>query len=584
MARTKKLNILLFLFLLLAAAGLQGPGAEAATVKVQGVALKSPTNIYASASTGSKVIKTYAKGTILKYHTYNFSWNKCTVYVNGLATAGYILKSDVRDADTTPVSYQGVALKAPTPIYSKAYTASKVVKTYTKGKILSYQSFVPGWYKAKVYVSGKQIQGYISASDVENAVPSTTSLQVRAINAPTKVYSYASTSATVLKSYSKDTILRVRNFTSSWYTATVYVKGVKKTGYISKSHTSTNLQVDSYLNLDLRKPANITASEIVAFLDRVSPNNPLRNNASSFLAAQSKYGVNAAYLVAHAIWETGWGKSNLMKYKNNLYGYGAYDVCPFTCGYYYPTAAESINAVAYMVRTNYLNPGGPYYHYEHGSTLSGMNVNYAADQNWKNGISNLMERMKPYNSNYYANAGVLPLNSGYPGSYSRDIPAGRTSPGHIIIDFPQGITATVIESAKLRTLPYTSSSTYINTVSATSRITVIGYNTDVRLNGVYPYDYKWYRVATGAGRGWLYGKLIKMDNLLKVTVSSGSVLNIRNAPSGSTVLTSVPSGKYLKAVISGGKPVITDGWYKVYLPNSTETGYVSGDYIKVITR
>ncbi|WP_162990194.1 glucosaminidase domain-containing protein [Mesobacillus foraminis] len=548
----------------------------------KGVALQSPTRVYTQTSTGSTALKSYNKDTVLSYESFVPGWYRAKVYVSGKARYGYINAADVVNGDPTPNSYKGVALKSPTKIYSQTNTLSSELKTYDQGRILSYQSFVPGWYQAKVYVSGKARYGYISSADVENASTSSSSLQVRALVDKIQVHTYASTNAPSIKSYSKDTILKVYNFTSSWYKVTVYVNGNPVTGYVYKKETSTNLTPDSYLNLDLRKKANISAADIVNFFDANRPNSHLKDYAQDFIDAQTKYGVNATYLVAHAIWETGWGTSALSNYKHNLYGYGAYDVCPFTCAYYFPTAGDSINSVAYMVKTNYLNSNGAYYYQEHGSTLIGMNVRYATDQNWKNGIANLMERIRTYDDNYYASASVLPLNSDRPSTFGRDIPKGMAYPNNTILKFPDGITGKITEGVSFRSLPYTSAATYIKSLSQSTTVEVLGYNTDVRLNDKYPYDYRWYRISVDGQEGWVYGGSLSIQDLLQV-VNITTTLNIRLEPKTGDVIGSVPANGFLKPVLKDGKPEIVDSWYRVYLPNSTtKTGFVSGEYIKVV--
>ncbi|GHH97453.1 glucosaminidase domain-containing protein [Neobacillus kokaensis] len=545
---------------------------------LQGVALKSPTKVYAKASTYSTTLKSYPIGTILKYKTLTSGWYEGKVYINGKAVSGYINVQDVENAVENPKSYTGVALKDPTSVYEIASTSSKAVKSYPLGSILKYQTFANGWYSATVYVNGKKKTVYIASSHVENSTTSPSTKQVWAKD-DLKVYTYASKKAPALKSYPGGSELKVETFTSSWYKVKVYIKGTAHVGYISVSDITTR----PYLDLDLRKPANITAQDIVDYFNRVKPSSPLKEYAQSFINVQNKYGVNALYLVAHAIWETGWGGSNLIKYKNNLYGYGAYDVCPFTCGYYFPTIENSIEAVAYMVRTNYLTPGGPYYYSEYGSTLRGMNVRYATDQNWKNGIANLMESMNPYDGKYYSTVSELPLNGSAPADLSRYIPEGLPYPTNIIIDFPNGITGKITENVSFRSLPYTSSSTYLDYLLAGSVITVEGFNTDVKENGEYPYDHRWYRILINGEAGWVYGDSIKIDNLLQVKGIS-TYLYIRKQPVDGDKIGSVPANSYLKAVLKDGKPVIQDGWYNVYLPNSSSTGWVSGDFINVIEK
>ncbi|MBM6619086.1 PA14 domain-containing protein [Bacillus suaedaesalsae] len=332
----------------------------------------------------------------------------------------------------------------------------------------------------------------------------------------------------------------------------------------------------SYIEVDLRKISNITAQDIVDFFNRKKPESLLKNYAQDFIDVQNKTGVNAQYLVAHAIWETGWGSSTLTKYKRNFFGYGAYDSCPFTCAYYFPTGFDSINYVAYQVKTDYLTSNGKYYN---GPTLTGMNVRYATDQNWKNGIASLMEQIKPFDAQYYDKKPVSTIAPPKPPAYSRDIPSGQPVPPNMFINYPAGIKAIVVntENLNFRSLPYATPATLIKQISKGTEVTVIGHNADVKGD--------WYRVNVGGTLGWLSGDYLDVQNLLKVSVSSGT-LNIRSTPNGS-VLKAVNNGTYLKIVLDSSSKYVTktvDGqiWYNVNVPGMKETGWVSGEFASII--
>ncbi|WP_042462531.1 Ig-like domain-containing protein [Neobacillus dielmonensis] len=282
---------------------------------------------------------------------------------------------------------------------------------------------------------------------------------------------------------------------------------IRETGKNGASYTTDSLvyiyNQNPYLQIDLRKPSNITANDIVNFFNQKRPDSPLKNYAQSFIDAQNKYGVSAQYLVAHAIWETGWGGSDLRTYKHNLFGYGAYDPCPFTCGYYFPNGSDAINYEAYIVRRDYLNETGSYYN---GPNLTGMNIRYATDSNWKNGIANLMQSIKPFDAAQYFNSSVLPSSSTAAPSFGRNIPAGKPAPSNIIINYTVDTYATVINGPwSFRSTPYATSSTFLRYVNSGVVVKVLGYNTDVAENSNYPYDYRWYRVLVDGQEGWLYG-------------------------------------------------------------------------------
>lgn len=105
---------------------------------------------------------------------------------------------------------------------------------------------------------------------------------------------------------------------------------------------------------DLRTTSGLTASQIDAYIDSVpkARTGMLHGQGAAFIEAEGTYHVNAAYLVAHAILETGWGTSDLArgfdydgsygvgdankKYPAgryyNFFGIGAYDSSPISGG------------------------------------------------------------------------------------------------------------------------------------------------------------------------------------------------------------------------------------------------------------
>src|SRR5699024_3354123 len=70
---------------------------EKSQITLYGIGLKNPTKIYQKTSNGSKVLKSYPKGSMLKYKTFTSGWYEATVYVNGKYTTGYINANDVEN-------------------------------------------------------------------------------------------------------------------------------------------------------------------------------------------------------------------------------------------------------------------------------------------------------------------------------------------------------------------------------------------------------------------------------------------------------------------------------------------------------
>ncbi|MDY0404616.1 glucosaminidase domain-containing protein [Virgibacillus sp. 179-BFC.A HS] len=202
---------------------------------LSGLALKNPTAVYASASSDSKKLKTYAVGKKLTYRTFTSQWYQATVYVNGKKKTGYIYQNDTETAAASE-SFEGIATANPAHVYKEASRDGGSWKNYQTGSILKYEAFSQNWYQATVYVNGKRKTGFIHHADVTNAVSNPQTLQGIALEKSTGVYSQATTGSKKLKSYAEGTILKFQTFAGSWYKATVYVSGKKKTGYIYANH------------------------------------------------------------------------------------------------------------------------------------------------------------------------------------------------------------------------------------------------------------------------------------------------------------------------------------------------------------
>ncbi|OSY01835.1 hypothetical protein BTJ45_00898 [Bacillus mycoides] len=163
----------------------------------------------------------------------------------------------------------------------------------------------------------------------------------------------------------------------------------------------------SYIDLDVTLPSNVTPQEIDNYIKRYHPDSPLVGVGQDFIKAQNEYGVNSLYLAAHAILESGYGKSEIAYRKHNLFGLRAYDWDPFAHAKYLPSYGLSISYNADYVRKNYLELGAKYFN---GYTLPAMNVMYSTDKEWAGKIANIMERIKPFNNKDYQNVNRLPKN------------------------------------------------------------------------------------------------------------------------------------------------------------------------------
>ncbi len=174
-----------------------------------------------------------------------------------------------------------------------------------------------------------------------------------------------------------------------------------------------NADGTSFDSVDLNKPSGISADAInEAFKNSgklAGLGETFVNLESSIPRAPSPLGIiiespneggrvmNALYLAAHAAWETGWGDSRIFKDKNNAFGYGAYDSSPYESAYTFASASDCINYAANKIKDSYLTQGGKYYN---GPTLQGMNVEYAQDKAWAEGIASIMLKISKLDPNF----------------------------------------------------------------------------------------------------------------------------------------------------------------------------------------
>ncbi len=149
------------------------------------------------------------------------------------------------------------------------------------------------------------------------------------------------------------------------------------------------------VNTNLTRPSGLTVDFIRRFfIANGHGSSPLAGDGQLFLDAEHTYGVNAQYLVAHAIEESAWGTSNIAVADHNYFGNGAADSCPTTCAKVFASDQEGINYQAADVKQYYLTPGGQWYV---SPTLAGMNVHYASDQSWASKIAQIADELDAFN-------------------------------------------------------------------------------------------------------------------------------------------------------------------------------------------
>lgn len=107
----------------------------------------------------------------------------------------------------------------------------------------------------------------------------------------------------------------------------------------------------------------------------------------AFLEAESTYGVDASFLAAVAALESGWGKSELARKKNNLFGWRGAD------GYMaFDSPEDCIDHVAEYLAEEYLDPDGLYYN---GLSVEDVAISYCGgNADWVKMVTGIMRTME----------------------------------------------------------------------------------------------------------------------------------------------------------------------------------------------
>jgi hypothetical protein len=138
------------------------------------------------------------------------------------------------------------------------------------------------------------------------------------------------------------------------------------------------------LDTNLLSVSGASAWALDEYLAATTPLPPL---GAAFIAAEQKYGINARFLLAAALHESGWGTSYIAQVKHNLFGYNAYDRNPLLYASAYATYAANIDAVARFIKDWYLTPGGRWWGGQ--PTLRSMQQFWSSSHSWGVSVSRL---------------------------------------------------------------------------------------------------------------------------------------------------------------------------------------------------
>lgn len=147
---------------------------------------------------------------------------------------------------------------------------------------------------------------------------------------------------------------------------------------------------------DLRQADAANWGQLESYLKLKSPNDsPFKVERRSELlqaleSTRKTHQINPIFILALAIHESGWGRSNIARVKNNLFGWGAFDRDPFNGAWTFRDYADCCDVVMGKIKASYLTSGGAFFE---GASLKGMNVHYSTDRQWATGVRTLMNEI-----------------------------------------------------------------------------------------------------------------------------------------------------------------------------------------------
>lgn len=480
----------------------------------------------------------------------------------------------------TPVNYKATN---DTFIFESFGNASKQLVAIPKDTVLSISKKIGDWYS----VSYNGVNGYVSASDVAkyddvtvSDITDTTYITTSELNVR---QTYDASSSLITTIPVNKVIVATEKASNNWYK--VSYNG--KTGFVSGTYLKQVKTGDpittrnSYQFIDLRTPSPVTAAQINTYIAnyinaKSGVKSVLTGQGQLFVDAGKQYGVNALYLAAHAIHESGFGTSQISLGKSNLFGFGSYDATPFVASYRFMSVQENINYIARTIKSTYLNPSnwkykGPYLGFStkdmSGNRINeaseGMNFYYASDYNWGNAIAQHMQKILPYDKAYYDKAQP---NTSIPGS--PPTPVGSDV-------FPANIQAVAKGNIDL----------FNAKGDSTKALSIATGKNFLLLEKANDY---WVKLSVDGQVYWtnsikfdVYTRTIAVKNLGRITSDS---LNVRSSAttSADNVIGVLNLNDYVSIDLQADGTLKMDStkkWYEITLANG-KIGWISASYMK----
>ena len=286
-------------------------------------------------------------------------------------TTGYIDNPKLRRVDTANMVNFNCSKSGDTTNFIDYFTGQEGYLSKANGADAAYLGTENG--KVKFMISG--VVGLVDPNLVEIVPQGTYYASNYEVNSKGLLYHYISTNVNALGNNNGQD----KNYNYVGVAPTYLSKGVEYYSYDGHYfYKDYNIMINDYKNnvrtnsvnnnnpsyfyyqyLPLRSKTNYNGQELTTYLNNKANSSisKLNNTGDLFIKYQNIYGVNALLAASFAAQESGWGKSDIAKNKNNLFGLNAIDSNPGGNADSFDTVEDCIyNFVSSWMSKRYLNP------------------------------------------------------------------------------------------------------------------------------------------------------------------------------------------------------------------------------------
>lgn len=162
--------------------------------------------------------------------------------------------------------------------------------------------------------------------------------------------------------------------------------------------------------ISIRTKTNYTADELNHYIvDKMPADSVMQGMGEALIKAQETYNLNAMFMLAFAAHESKNGTSKKAKELKNIYSLDLRDINPST--QVYASVEENLQVASETILEKYLKIEGTYSNGALiGNNAHGMNVKFATDPYWGEGIAGHMNRIDLYlgsKDKFYHRLGII---------------------------------------------------------------------------------------------------------------------------------------------------------------------------------